>query len=126
MKNIAMPKRSGPPSEAEVAGFHADRDRETNAVKSLVSGALASLGAGKIWTEALAVAGPVAVDAAGGLVKALHPESPGGSQITKEELRALAKDAATKLEAAILSEFAHLVVDPDPVPTRRRGKAEAA
>jgi hypothetical protein len=100
----AMPERPEP-TPGEVAQFEADRDREADQVESTFLGALGTLGTPKIWGDVLSVVGPVALKAGRGLVRGLHPESPGGRKLTEKELRDIAKAAAQDLERRILREF---------------------
>lgn len=89
-----------PPAHV-VRGFNEVRDREAAEVKGSLLSLIGTAGIPKVWTRALLAVAPIAADTAAQVAKALHPESPGGSGITKAELRAIAKREAAKLEAAL-------------------------
>lgn len=99
------------PSRAEVAGFLETRDREAKTVGASVLSAISTLGAPGIWGAVLQVVTPVALKAAGALVKALHPDSPGGKKLTRRELRAIADAAADDLQDALWGAFRDRITD---------------
>lgn len=113
-KVLAMPPREKPHSEAEIAGYNETRDREAEGVKGTLLSLVATAGVPAMWTRALGAVVPIAADAAGQVVKAIHPESPGGVGITRAELRAIAKREAAKLEAALFEAFVDAITDDEP------------
>jgi hypothetical protein len=115
MKTVILPPNSGGSSPAEVAGFHADRDREHARLRENVTNAVGMLGLPKIAVQVLQVGVPVLVDTASVLDRALHPEAPGGPGLTRGELSQLARGAGHELERRINEGLAHLVTaDPSP------------
>lgn len=100
-----VPPRAGPPTKAEIHGFHEVRDREAAEVKGSLLSLIGTAGIPGAWAKALVAVAPIAADTAAQVAKALHPESPGGARITKAELRAIAKREAAKIEAALFEAF---------------------
>lgn len=90
-------------------GFHAVRDAEAEGHKATLLGLVSTAGLPAAWAKSLGALVPIAADAAAQVVKATHPESPGGSKITKEELRAIAKREAAKVEAALVKALSPLL-----------------
>lgn len=119
MKHPVYSPARGEPTDGEIAQFHQTQDHEAATVKGQLLGAIGTLGAPAVWGTVLKVAAPVALDAAAGIVKGLHPDSPGGVRLTKNELRAIARRAAEHFEEALFGAFLDQVAGDDPEPRPR-------
>jgi hypothetical protein len=111
MRDVYSPPRRHPHTAAEIQGFHETRDREASALSDLVRNAVGTLSLPVLAAEVLKVGTPVLVMAGSELLRALHPESPGGPKLTDQELHMLAYHAGHELERRILAELAHLVTE---------------
>jgi|GEM_PF-5968330 len=112
MKTVAMPLRSGAPTSAEIRGFHETRDTEAAALLALVTRTFGTLGLPHAAAEVLKVGAPVLVHAGSGLLRALHPESPGGPRLTHDELEEIAWRAGEELKRRLVEELRHRVTEP--------------
>lgn len=114
MKSIFSPRRPTA-TAAEVEQYNETRARESKSIGERLSDAVRTLGTPAIWTEVLGIVVPIASTAAAGLVRGLHPESPGGAKLTRAELQAIARRAGEQLEDAIIGAFLDRVTgDPEP------------
>lgn len=90
-------------------GFHAVRDAEAETHKATLLSAIGTLGLPGAWARALSALAPIAADTAAQVVKATHEESPGGGKITKDELKAIARREALKVEVALFKALLPMV-----------------
>jgi len=111
MKDVYSPPRQRPHTPGEVQGFHEVRDREAHGFSETVKSAVGTLGVPFLVAEVLKIGTPVLVMGGSELLRALHPESPGGPKLTDQELQQLAYHAGRELERRLLAELAHLVTE---------------
>jgi hypothetical protein len=111
MRDVYSPPRRHPHTAVEIQGFHETRDREASALSDFVKNAVGTLSLPVLAAEVLKVGTPVLVMAGSELLRALHPESPGGPKLTDQELRMLAYHAGRELERRLLAELVHLVTE---------------
>jgi hypothetical protein len=111
---VALPARKGH-TPAEVAGFHADRDKELAKTREALDHVINASGLPPRVIEVLRVGAPVLLEAASVLERALHPESPGGPALTDEDLSRIARGAGRELEHRLDAELTPLVTHWRPV-----------
>jgi hypothetical protein len=119
MKNVPIggTPRVKPHTAGEIQQFNLVREREAGEVAEQLDAHVGRMGAPGVWGRILKAAVPAVAGAGLDLVKAIHPESPGGGKITRAEFKAVGKRFSQRVERALEKEFAAEIVD-EPAPEK--------
>jgi hypothetical protein len=97
-----------------VAAFNSHLDGEAVNVKEVLGNAIGRAGIAKPWSNLLGVVPEVAADGVAELVKATHPDSPGGRKVTQAEIRRITRDIGEKLASRFIEVLGVEADEPKP------------